>query len=141
MEWVKLLEIIKPVQTFDVQRYYFGSFSLDSLKGFTLHGFCDASDAAYAAVIYIVAEAPDGQKISNFVAAKTKVAPRKKLSTPRLELCACLLLANLVENVTKALEGVIKIIRHVCWSDSLDALYWIKNPRKRRKVFVENRAE
>ena len=94
---------------------------------------------AYAAVVYIVAETQDGQKIASFVAAKTKVAPRKKLTTPRLELCACLLLANLIANVTKALEGVIEGLKHVCWSDSLDALFWIKNRRKRRKVFVENR--
>ena len=141
LEWVKLLEIIKAVQTFKISRYYFGSFSLESLSGFTLHGFCDASDVAYAAVIYIVAEAQDGHKISNFMTAKTKVAPRKKTCTPRLELLACLLLANLIANVIKALEGVIQILRHVCWSDSLDALYWIKNTRKRRKVFVQNRAD
>ena len=108
-----------------------------------MHGFSDASKDAYAAVIYIVGEV-NGKFSSSFVSCKTKVAPLKKdnekeTSIPRLELCACLLLARLVQTVQNSLKDVLRIDRVVCWSDSLDALFWIKRQNKTREVFVENR--
>ena len=42
-------------------------------------------------------------------------------------------------NVINAFRGVMNIDEQLCWSDSLDALHWIKNENKRREVFVENR--
>ena len=141
IEWIKLLELLRDDSMFRVPRYYFGPHSLSDFKEFIIHGFCDASDIAYAAVIYIVAVTDDGQRISSFVRASPKVAPIKKISTPRLELCACLLLSELLVNVIKAMQENIQFSSTVCWSDSLDALFWIKNEKKRRKVFVENRVK
>ena len=40
-----------------------------------LHGFCDASESAYAAVVYLRSELQQGQIHLALVAAKTKVAP------------------------------------------------------------------
>ena len=82
MEWVKLVEIIKAVQAFNIGQYYFGPLSLESVQRFSLHGFCDARDTVYAAVIYIVVEASEGQMIPSFMTfTKTKIAPTKKLLT------------------------------------------------------------
>ena len=47
----------------------------------TVHGFCDASNKAYAAVVYFVW---DDQV--QLVAAKSRVAPVANQSIPRLEL-------------------------------------------------------
>ncbi|GFR12555.1 uncharacterized protein TNCT_263951 [Trichonephila clavata] len=64
-----------------------------------LHGFCDASTKAYAAVVYLKSK----QEI-HLVSAKTRVAPIKQLTTPRLELCGALLLAELISVIQKALR-------------------------------------
>ncbi|GFX23517.1 uncharacterized protein TNCV_3769911 [Trichonephila clavipes] len=64
-----------------------------------LHGFCDASTKAYAAVVYLKSK----QEI-HLVSAKTRVVPIKQLTIPRLELCGALLLAELISVIQKALR-------------------------------------
>ena len=88
--------------------------------------------------MYVVTE-EDNQRTAQFVACKTKVAPIKSISLPQLELCACVLLANLFSSIVSAFQGVICISQMFCWSDSLDSLFWIKEEHKKRNVFVENK--
>jgi len=64
-----------------------------------LHSFADASERAYGAIVYPQAE-EEGGKLS--LAAKTKVAPVKQVSQPRLELCAALV--RLVAYLREALK-------------------------------------
>lgn len=59
-----------------------------------LHGFCDASLDAYAAVVYCRSINPDGSIFVSLVAAKTRVAPLKVLFLPRLELCGAFVTGN-----------------------------------------------
>ncbi|KRY26864.1 hypothetical protein T01_389 [Trichinella spiralis] len=83
-------------------RAYF-QFSPTEASRLELYGFGDASEAAYAAVVYLRAvKTPDDVQVS-FVTAKSRVAPLKKLSTLRLELMAALLCARLVCYVRKEL--------------------------------------
>ena len=73
------------------------------------------------------------------ISGKSKVAPLKKLSIPRLELLSCLLMAKLLVSVINAIEVEMKITRYVCWSYSEISLYWLKNVKKEWKPWVENR--
>jgi len=98
-----------------------------------LHGFCDASTAAYAAVAYLCF----GSESAHFVAAKTRVTQQ---TVPRLELLSCLLLARLVSHVLEALQNVIEVKAGSCFTDSRVALYWILGDNKQWKQFVHNRA-
>ena len=50
-------------------------------------GFCDASEKAFAAVTYLRAVYEDKTISCSLVASKTRVAPVKNVSIPRLELC------------------------------------------------------
>lgn len=99
-----------------------------------LHGFCDASNQAYAAVVY----SKVNNKIS-IISAKTKVAPLgQAISLPRLELNAALLLSKLVKNVTQALD-INNNVSTFFWSDSTAVLGWIKGKPQHHKTFVANR--
>jgi hypothetical protein len=63
-----------------------------------LIGFCDASEAAYSAVVWSQF-LRDTLADIRIVVGKTKVAPLKKISLPRLELCGAVLLARLIKLV------------------------------------------
>jgi len=64
-----------------------------------LHGFSDASKAAYAGVIYLCLTDSNGQVHTSLVTSKTKVVPIKCLTLPQLELCGANLLVRLLYHV------------------------------------------
>ncbi|XP_039303484.1 uncharacterized protein LOC120357383 [Solenopsis invicta] len=101
-----------------------------------LHGFADASERAYAAVLYLRTGLGDSWRTC-LVAARTKVAPIKPVTLPRLELCAAALLARLTSHVRSTL-GLGQAPAHL-WSDSTVALGWIRGHPTRWKTFVSNR--
>ena len=61
----------------------------------------------------------------------------KRQTLPRLELCACLLLAQLASKVIDAVN--YKFDELYFYSDSMIALHWIHQQSSRWKVFVANR--
>ncbi|XP_076247963.1 uncharacterized protein LOC143187622, partial [Calliopsis andreniformis] len=102
-----------------------------------LHGFCDASLAAYSAVTYLRVTTTDNGVFTSLLMAKTRVAPIKTQSIPILELNGAVLLAELILHVTNSLA--IKTDRVVCWTDSTIALAWLKKHPSTWKVVVANR--
>ena len=101
-----------------------------------LAGFSDASEKAYSACVYLCVYSKDRTQTS-LVAAKTRVAPVKTISLPKLELCGAVLLVNLIETVSTALE--LPISSYSAWTDSTIVLSWIQSHASRWKTFVANR--
>ena len=79
-----------------------------------LHGFSDASHRAYAAVVYMRSLYSDGQIDVRLVSSKSRVAPLKKQSIPRLELLGAVLLARLVNKF----NSTVKQLKTVVWKNS-----------------------
>ena len=97
-------------------------------SSFEIIGFSDASKLAYAAVVYIRSISEEGVNTS-LIIAKSRVAPMKTLTIPRLELLGAVLLARLVYTVKDFLKQW-KFRNIAYFTDSLNVLYWIKGPKK-----------
>lgn len=102
-----------------------------------LHGFADASSEAFAAAVYLRAVSLSGNVTISLLVGKSKVAPLKLLSIPRLELSAAVLLSQLIDFVQGSVE--FKTLPCVCWTDSTIVLAWLQQPPSRWKTFVANR--
>ena len=88
-----------------------------------LHGFCNASQKGYGAVIYCRTTYRDHPPTVSLVTAKTKVARIKPLTIPRLELCGATLLTQLLVTTSQALN--ISMDNCHAWSDSSIVLSWL----------------
>nr|CAH7752097.1 unnamed protein product [Callosobruchus chinensis] len=109
----------------------------DNYSQISLHGFADASESSYGACIYVVSRNANGDESSNLLCAKSKVAPLKSLTMPRLELCAALVLAQLTSKVRNSLDNEFDNV--YCWSDSTIVLGWLHTSPNLLKPFVSNR--
>ena len=137
-KWQQLVwSLIECQQIIRIPRCYVNLVQ-KQLSGYELCGFCDASLKAYAAVVYLRREGETGCNV-DFVASKTRVAPLKRQTIPRLELLSALLLARLIASITKALQDEVQVSQFSCFTDSTVALHWILGVDKSWKPFVQNR--
>ena len=102
-----------------------------------LHHFCDASQQAYGTVTYMRMSFGDSEVHCTFVLAKTKLAPLKQMTIPRLELSAAVLGVKVNSMLMRELRT--NITRCVFWTDSLIVLQYIRNRTRRFQTFVANR--
>ena len=101
-----------------------------------LHGFSDASESAYAGVVYLRMLDSKGRVHTSLVASKTKVAPIKRLTVPRFELCSAHLLTKLLHYVRSTLN--ILVDDAYAWTDSTIVFNWLDGSPRRFRTYVGN---
>ncbi|XP_071578375.1 uncharacterized protein [Temnothorax nylanderi] len=130
--WLTIRKELTRLTKLSIPRWY-NTWSTSSVE---FHGFSDASQLAMAAVVFITVHGSNGATIS-LVCSKTKVAPLKRLTIPRLELTAALLLSRLMQYVQATLK--LNVTATHLLTDSVVTLTWIKSHASRWKDFVRNR--
>jgi hypothetical protein len=101
-----------------------------------LHVFVDANEDAFSAVCYLRIVLSSEIDVA-FFASKNKVAPKKHLYIPRLELQAALLGVRLTKAII--MEHSMDIDKCMYWSDSRTILGWIASDHRNYKQFVPNK--
>ncbi|GFX07099.1 uncharacterized protein TNCV_1557021 [Trichonephila clavipes] len=104
-----------------------------------IHIFCDASKLAYGAAAYVKVR-KQNEVLVNLITSKTRVAPLKAVTLPRLELLGALVAARLSSRVQEIVRNK-KECKVFHWTDSKIVLFWIKGSSKRWKQFVANRVQ
>lgn len=131
--WEKFVLSLANLNSFRIPRHVL----CDSPKQTELHIFSDASQTAYGACAYIRTCDSGNHVTVKLLCSKTRVAPVKPVSIPRLELCGALVGATLQAKIVKSLH--IHFHNIVFWTDSTIVLAWLNTPPNQLKTFVQNR--
>ncbi|UYV76756.1 hypothetical protein LAZ67_14001959, partial [Cordylochernes scorpioides] len=133
--WNKFQTQLSCLKEIKIPRYLNSSSS--EIEELQLHGFCDASLNAYSAVFYLKTRFKIQKIKINLITSKTKVAPLKIITIPRLEISAALLLAQLNQVILESFP--FQPDKTFLWTDSQICIDWIRSDASRWKAFVSNR--
>jgi len=112
-EWNQMLQNIPKLSQLKINRKVICSNAVS----IQLHGFCDKSERAYGACLYMHSTDSNNKISCEILCSTSKVAPLKQLTIPRLELCAAILLSKLYKKATGALN--LTINDFYLWTDFL----------------------
>ncbi|XP_058816020.1 uncharacterized protein LOC131679328 [Topomyia yanbarensis] len=138
--WLEYRRNLLALESLHVPRWT--GFSTTSVST-EIHGFCDASEVAYGACLYLRSTSADGSVTVRLITAKSRVAPledpdrkKKRQSIPRLELSSALLLSHLYEKLVCSIQTPMSAY---FWTDSMIAKCWLSSLPSRWQSFVANR--
>ena len=136
-EWLEELSLSRGIR---IERCLvtaeFGSRSIVRME---LHHFPDTSMAAYAAATYLRLVNSQGAVRYNLVYCRSRVAPMKKITVPRLELAAAALFVQQDQMIRRDMNISIPTGNSFYWTDSAIVLAYIQNETKRFHTYVANR--
>ncbi|XP_055543704.1 uncharacterized protein LOC129729231 [Wyeomyia smithii] len=124
-------------QLCNIEQVRIPRFAANYNRKMELHGFSDASEMAYGAVVYSRSRDENGKIVITLLAAKTRVAPIKQVTLPRLELSAAALLTELMKQITNAFSNLQ--LEHWAWTDSSIVLDWLSAHPRKWQTFIGNR--
>ena len=133
--WVHWASSLSPLNGMTIKRCV--SPNREDVGDIELHIFGDASEMGFGAVAYVRFVHPDGSADVAFLLCKSRIAPLKFKTIPRMELCAAVLATRLCLLVTSELD--FQFARTFFWSDSTTVLSWIKSTTCRFNIYVGNR--
>ena len=133
-QWVEGLPVMSKVS---IDRCFQPTAIDNTSSKVELHMFSDASEYAYGAAVYINIYDASRRSKCSLVMGKSRLAPIKAISIPRLELAAAVLAVKLYQLVSQELD--LKVDGRYFWTDSMIVLGYIRNETRRFKTFVANR--
>ncbi|KHJ39905.1 Pao retrotransposon peptidase [Trichuris suis] len=133
-DYQRWLADLQSIRTLSIPRWL-GFTSLN--KGAGLHVFSDASDLAFGAVVCIRFQKKDGSPSTSLAMSKSRVALRRVLTIPRLELQAAVLAVRLGHTAADVMS--IDSSGTTYWTDSMTVLKRLKIDTRKLKPFVAHR--
>ena len=112
---------------------------MGKIKKVELHHFSDASQDGYGQCSYLRLIDEQDLVSCSLVFAKSRVAPLKPVTVPRLELSAAVTAVKVSTFLNQELD--YDSISNVFWTDSTVVLGYISNEARRFHVFVANRVQ
>ncbi|XP_028418032.1 uncharacterized protein LOC114542779 [Dendronephthya gigantea] len=134
--WQAWLHDLPQLENLAVERC-FKPATMNDIKSTQLHHFSDASQQGYGAVSYIRIEDISGNVKCSFVMGKSRLAPMKPVTIPRMELSAAVVSTKLDKMSRNELS--LPTDQSFFWTDSTCFLRYIENTTKRFQTFVANR--
>ena len=136
--WNKWLSDLNNLKIIQVPRNLYPS-DFDDVIRYEIHNFSDASTSGYGCCSYLRVICGNGRIYCSLIVGKSRVAPSKVTTIPRLELTAALLSVKMCSMLRK--ELTYKISDEVFWTDSKIVLSYLNNDCKRFHTFVANRIQ
>ena len=133
-EWTKWFRELEDLELVKIPRCL--KDPSPKVEELSIHTFSDASENAYTAVVYAhVYE--DGNITPRLIMSKSRLAPLKAVSIPRLELLGALIGLRLTRQVCSALKIPTNGVTY--WVDSMNVRYWIQGQSRECKPFITHR--
>src|SRR5574343_1079611 len=131
--WEKWMEQVFAIQDqLKIERWT----HLEPGATYQVHTFCDASEEAMCAAVYVRVKSKKGIFVT-LVSAKARVTPLKAESISRLELVACTMGVRLSHAVREVFPA--KPEDTFYWTDSMVCLHWINMPAKAFRAYISHR--
>ena len=134
--WTSWLEQLPRLAEFKLRRS-FAPKGFGVISSAQLHHFSDASDTGYGVVTYLRLVNENGDVHCSLVFGRARVAPLKRPTTPKLELTAAAVAAQIDCRLRQELD--YDLLDSVMWTDSTAVLKYIRNHQARYHTFVANR--
>ena len=135
--WAKWLSELPLLEQFKANRCVkppeFGTVTSQQV-----HLFSDASSMGYGTVAYLRLCDDSNRVQCTFLMGKSRLAPIKSVTIPRLELTAATTSIRVGEMLKREVDGDPEFVYH---TDSTTVLRYIANERQRFHVFVANRVQ
>lgn len=131
--WLSFYSHLYEITKIKIPRYINSEFS----SVITIIGFCDASEKGYASSVYLRTQSQENVQV-HLLKAKSKVAPLKTVTIPKLELNGAVLLAKLIHSLKDVLSHLPQYELY-CFTDSATVLAWLHKPPHLLKTYVSNR--
>ena len=133
--WSRWLEDLQLLSGFSFPRCI--KPTAEPIKEAQLHHFSDASQYAYGAASYLRLTMEDDTVHTCLLMAKSRLAPLKGATIPRLELAGALESVRLDKILIEELD--IPLTPSVLWVDSQIVLWYLNSSERRFQTYVANR--